>query len=268
MRISDLKDLPEGEEVKIKAMVLRRKDTTRYKVFDKTGEIWIEFNGELMEGGAYKFSGIYKGGIIYTESAEVIENPKPEDFLPVSTTVEKDERRFWQVVDSIEDERLREFVRFIFEPLWEKFKKGVAAKKYHHAYIGGLLQHTATVGEIIYTLATIYGLKRDVAVAGALFHDIGKIWEFDLKPKFEHNKHYSKFGHIFLAAYYIKTKSMEFGLPKEISDELVHIILSHHGEYSKGSPVCPQTQEALLVHLVDNLDAQMNHFLIGNEKDR
>ncbi len=269
MKVAQIKEVDEGEEVELRCMVLKSKDGRRYKVFDRTGEIWVECKDKLVEGEAYKLWGIFKGGVVFVDRVERIENPKAEEFLPVSSTIEEDERRFWKVVDLIEDHKLKGFVRFIFEPLWESFKKGVAAKKYHHAYIGGLLQHTANVAEIVYNLAIYYNLRRDLAVAGALFHDLGKIWEFNLKPKFEHDPHYSKFGHIFLASYHIKSKSLEYGLPKDLANEIVHIILSHHGEYSKGSPVSPKTPEALLVHLVDNLDAQMNHMLVSkDEKDR
>lgn len=269
MKISDIKGLKDGEIVDLKVMVLSKKDGMRYKVFDKTGEIWIESANGLEEGCAYKIKGVYKGGIVFVEEFEVIENPRPEDFLPVSPTIERDEERFWNLVEKIEDPRLKDFVRIIFEPIWEIFKKGVAAKRYHHAYIGGLLQHTANVAEIVYNLSKFYGLNTDIALLGALFHDLGKVWEFKVMPKFEHDEYYIKFGHIFLSATYIRDKAKEFGIPRNVVDEVIHIILAHHGEYSKGSPVSPKTLEALLVHLVDNLDAQINHMMMmNNEKNR
>lgn len=268
MRVLDIKNLKDGESVDLKVMVLSKKDETRYKVFDKTGEIWVESSKYLEEGCAYKVKGVYKGGVVFVEGIEKIENPNPEDFLPVSPTIEEDERRFWALVEKIGDAKLRDFVKVVFEPIWDMFKKGIAAKKYHHAYIGGLLQHTANVGEMVYNLSKFYNLNTDIALLGALFHDLGKVWEFNIIPKFEHDKHYIKFGHIFLAATYVRDKAREFGIPKNVIDEVIHIILAHHGDYSKGSPVYPKTLEALLVHLVDNLDAQMNHMMTSDEKDR
>jgi len=268
MRIEALRALDDGEEVELKVVVMLKKGERRYKVFDRTGEIWLESVQDLEEGGVYKVKGTYKGGVVLAQGAERIENPNWEEFLPVSPKIEEDERRFWNLVEKIEDPTLRTLARMAFEPIWEAFKKGVAAKNYHHAYIGGLLQHTVNVGEIAYNLAKFYDLNTDLVILGAHLHDIGKVWEFDLFPKFEHNKHYSKLGHIFLGAYYVKERAKDLNVPKDLADELVHIILSHHGDYVRGSPVVPKTPEALLVHLVDNLDAQMNHILMKNEKDR
>jgi len=268
MKVGALRTLDEGEEVELKVVVMLKKEKKRYKVFDNSGEIWLESTQELEEGGVYKVRGIYKGGVVFADEVEKIENPNWEEFLPVSTTIEEDEKRFWILIEKISDPTLKVFAKAVFEPLWETFKKGVAAKNYHHAYIGGLLQHSANVGEISYNLAKFYNLNADLVLLGALLHDIGKVWEFDIFPKFEHNKYYSKLGHIFLGAYYVKEKAKELNLPRELADELVHIILAHHGDYVKGSPVVPKTPEALLVHLVDNLDAQMNHILMRNEKDR
>jgi putative nucleotidyltransferase with HDIG domain len=268
MKVFAIKSLDDGEAVDIKVVVMVKKDRNRYKVFDRTGEIWMESSQNLEEGGVYRVRGVYKGGVVFAEEVERIENPNWEEFLPVSGTIEEDEKRFWALVEKIEDPTLRSFAKALFEPIWESFKKGVAAKNYHHAYIGGLLQHSANVGEIAYNLARFYNLKTDIVLLGAILHDIGKVWEFDIFPKFEHNIYYSKLGHIFLGAHYVREKAREFNIPKEIADEIVHIILSHHGEYVRGSPVLPKTPEAMLVHLVDNLDAQMNHILMKNEKDR
>ncbi|NPB03680.1 MAG: HD domain-containing protein [Thermotogae bacterium] len=268
MRIAEVRDSKEGAEVSFRAIVLRKKGNYRYRVFDRTGEIWIDSDLPLSEGVPYEFFGRYKGGVVVIEKAERLEEFDLKDFLPFSDSIEEDERRFWHLVDSISDPFLREFVRFVFEPIWEDFRKAVAAKKYHHAYVGGLLEHTANVGEIVANVVPLYarwGIRSDLALAGALFHDVGKIWELKIYPKFEYDEEYGKLGHIFLGATLIREKGREFGLPMEMTRDLAHIILAHHGDYSRGSPVTPKIPEALLVHLADNLDAQMNHVLRSEE---
>ncbi|NPA80932.1 MAG: HD domain-containing protein [Thermotogae bacterium] len=270
MWISEVKESKEGAEVSFRGIVLRQKDGYRYKVFDRSGEIWIDSEFPLREGGAYEFVGRYKGGVVVVERAEELEEIDVKYFLPFAENPERDERRFWGVVERISDPRLREFVRFVFEPIWDEFKRGVAAKRYHHAYIGGLLEHTATVGEIVVRILPLYadyGINPDLVILGALFHDVGKAWELKTFPKFEYHEKYGKWGHIFIGANLIKEKGREFGLPEETLTDLVHIILAHHGEYGKGSPVSPRIPEALLVHLADNLDAQMNHVLKDESKD-
>ncbi len=270
MWISEVKESKEGAEVSFKGIVLRQKGAYRYRVFDRTGEIWIDSDTPLTEGKAYRFYGKYKGGVVMVEEVEELVEIDIGDFLPFAEDPEGDERRFWKVVEAVEDGRLREFLRFVFEPIWDDFKRGVAAKKYHHAYIGGLLEHTANVGEIALKVAPMYrknGIRVDLVIAGALLHDIGKVWELKIFPKFEYHEDYGKWGHIFMGASYIKEKGREFGLPEDLLLDLVHIILAHHGDYSKGSPVVPRIPEALLVHLIDNLDAQMNHVLKGGDRD-
>ncbi len=270
MWISGVKESKEGAEVVFKGVVLRKKGQYRYRVFDKTGEIWIDSDTPLTEGRAYEFRGRYKGGVVMGEEARELEEVDVSDFLPFAENPEENERRFWNVVDSVSDVRLREFLRFVFEPIWDDFRKGVAAKKYHHAYIGGLLEHTANVGEIALRVAPMYGkdgVRADLVIAGALLHDIGKVWELKLFPKFEYHEDYGKWGHIFMGASFVKEKGREFGLPEDLLLDLVHVILAHHGEYAKGSPVTPKIPEALLVHLIDNLDAQMNHVLKSDREN-
>ena len=270
MWISEVRDSKEGAEVSFKGIVLKQKGPYRYRVFDRTGEIWIDSDLPLQEGKAYEFSGRYKGGVVVVEEVKELEEIDVSDFLPFAPNPEENERRFWNVVASVSDPRLREFLHFLFEPIWDDFKRGVAAKKYHHAYIGGLLEHTANVGEIAVRIAPMYekdGVRKDLVVVGALLHDIGKIWELKIFPKFEYHEEYGKWGHIFMGASFVKERGREFGLPEDILLDLVHIILAHHGEYSKGSPVTPRIPEALLVHLIDNLDAQMNHVLKGGDRE-
>ena len=146
---------------------------------------------------------------------------------------------------------------------WARFCDAPAAKHYHQAYRGGLLEHTLTVAQAVSAIsATFPGIDRDVAVAGALLHDIGKLDAYELcGDAIQMSDQGRLFGEIPLGYYRIRTaiEAIE-QFPAEDAQALLHIILSHHGSLEHGSPVVPATREAALVHGVDNLGARLGSF--------
>lgn len=142
-----------------------------------------------------------------------------------------------------------------------RFRVAPAGKKWHHAYIGGLLEHTRTVIRICELVADLYpDLDRDLLLTAALFHDIGKVEELSADLAFDYTDQGRLIGHLFLGLQrvrgYIDTIPH---FPTPLANPLLHAILAHHGE-TESSPVFPMTREALILHYADNMDAQMNAF--------
>jgi 3'-5' exoribonuclease len=146
---------------------------------------------------------------------------------------------------------------------WERFRSAPAAKHYHQAYRHGLLEHSLSVAQAVSAVSAIFpGIDRDVAVTGALLHDIGKLEAYaadhvsiDLTDAGRLQ------GEIPLGYYLVRSaiESLE-GFDPSVAQAVLHIILSHHGSYENGSPVVPATREATLVHAMDNLGGKLGSF--------
>lgn len=148
------------------------------------------------------------------------------------------------------------------------FLKAPAAKTIHHAYRGGLIEHIHSIVKIMESLAVHYTfLNRDLLVFGAIFHDIGKIFELDLSEGIHYTQRGRLVGHMVLACEIIDEKAREIpDFPQDLLDVLKHIVLSHHGKLEYGSPKLPMMPEAIIVAMVDDMDSKMNtlfHFLKG-----
>jgi 3'-5' exoribonuclease len=146
---------------------------------------------------------------------------------------------------------------------WARFRAAPAAKHYHQAYRGGLLEHSLGVAQAVSAIsATFPGIDRDVAVAGALLHDIGKLDAYEMRGEtIEMSDDGRLYGEIPLGYFRIRTAiETRPGFPADVAQALLHIILSHHGTLAHGSPVVPATREAALVHGIDNLGARLGSF--------
>lgn len=148
-------------------------------------------------------------------------------------------------------------------PEWPRFRDAVAAKQLHHAYRHGLLEHSVTVAQGVDALsATFPGIDRDVAVTGALLHDIGKLEAYTADPQCPGMTDAGRLlGEIPLGYYRVRREIEALpGFPAATAQALLHIILSHHGRLEHGSPVLPATREATLVHFVDNLGGRLGAY--------
>ena len=144
------------------------------------------------------------------------------------------------------------------QEIHELWLKAPAAKGVHHAYVGGLLEHSLSVAGVVLRLADHYPyLDRQVLLAGALFHDLGKLWEFSGGLVNDYTDEGRLLGHMELALEKLAPFLQKSGLEPELARHFKHLILSHHGTYEYGSPRLPQTAEALLLHFADNIDAKM-----------
>ena len=154
------------------------------------------------------------------------------------------------------------------EELAARLKRAPAAKGFHHAYLGGLLEHTLSMVRILDFLAGHYpAANRDMLIAGGILHDIGKIDEFTYERAIDYSTPGRLVGHILLGVEMLDRKIAAIeGFPADLALELKHIVLAHHGELDFGSPKRPKTVEALIVHYIDDLDAKVMAFqeFIGN----
>ena len=152
----------------------------------------------------------------------------------------------------------------------EKFKTAPAAKAVHHVFLGGLLEHTLAVAQLVLLIGPRYkGVDQDLLLAGAILHDMGKIRELSYQRTFDYTAPGRLLGHITLTVEMIAEKLKAIPeFPENLAILLKHLILSHHGEYEFGSPKRPKTLEALLLHHLDDLDAKMNGFLAWIEKEK
>jgi 3'-5' exoribonuclease len=147
--------------------------------------------------------------------------------------------------------------------LWPQFRDAPAAKFFHQAYKHGLLEHSLSVAQAVHTIgATFPGIDREVAVTGALLHDIGKLDAYTSDPLAIDLTDLGKLqGEIPLGYYRIRRLIEDIpGFPPETARAVLHIILSHHGSLEHGSPVVPATREATLVHMIDNLGGKLGSF--------
>lgn len=178
-----------------------------------------------------------------------------------------------KLASSVENPFLKELLLTLFgeRRLMQAFKKAPAAKVMHHAYVGGLLEHTLAVTRLADSITTLYpSLDRSLLLAGALLHDIGKLKEFSFDSfPFEYSDRGRLVGHMVLGIEMIQEKINTIsGFPEDLGDRLKHLILSHHGRYEFGSPSLPMMQEAFALNFLDDLDAKINYLdrLAGQAK--
>lgn len=150
----------------------------------------------------------------------------------------------------------------------KRILRAPAAKTVHHAYAGGLIEHTLSVCRILDSLATHYrryygqAVSRDLLLLGGLFHDIGKIYELSFDRATEYTKEGQLIGHHVLGCELVDRISAQIpGFPADLKLQVKHLILAHHGKLEYGSPKLPHTIEALLVHMVDDMDSKVNTIL-------
>lgn len=186
------------------------------------------------------------------------------DFMPASKrSVQDMQQELFSLIATFSDKGLQELLNRLFSgELLGQFCTAPAAKKMHHAYIGGLVEHTLSVAGMAVRAAEHYpSLDRDMLVAGALVHDIAKTKEFSYSSlPFDYTDSGRLLGHLVLGTEMVRAAAAKVNeLAPERVDALVHLILSHHGRHDFGAPVLPMTPEAILLHHLDDMDAKMNY---------
>ena len=184
------------------------------------------------------------------------------DYMPCTEKdVETMLKEIRAIAALVSEPHLKQLLAEFFEnkAFLDLFRKHSAAKNVHHAFIGGLLEHTLSVTQLCDGFAKHYPmLNRDLLVTAAMFHDIGKLKELSSFPENDYTDEGNLLGHIYMGAEMVGRKIESIpGFPKTLAAELKHCILAHHGELTFGSPKKPALAEALALSMADNLDAKM-----------
>ena len=187
----------------------------------------------------------------------------PSDFLPrTSRDIEGMFERLVRRTNSITTDYLKALIDAFFKDkeFVNKFKTAPAGKKMHHAYIGGLLEHTLSMVSLADKIAGHYsGIDRDLLLSGAILHDIGKIDEFEYQFKIDYSDKGRLLNHIIIGIKMLDEKLSGIdNFPEDQMLLLKHLIVSHHGTREFGSPEPPKTIEAVLLNYIDEIDSKVN----------
>ena len=215
-----------------------------------------------------KFAGDMSLQLIIQKLADVKAGEDISHLLPQGNFDKVEyEERFQKQINSINDKGLRELVKEVFSgSAYQQFLINPAGIRLHHAYVGGLLHHSVCVADLACALADkIGGMDKDLVLAGALLHDVGKLKEISPDMGFPYTTGGRLLGHITITVMMVSEAAAKLGSVDEKKlQQLLHIILSHHGEQDKGSPVACATKEGFVVHYADEIDAIMNQFDVNN----
>ncbi|HWY17366.1 MAG TPA: HD domain-containing protein [Solirubrobacteraceae bacterium] len=289
MFVNELQDGAEIDQVLLVRETERRRrrdggDYLRLRLGDRTGAVvsmvWEEL-GEIEElaraGEAVRVRGRYTVHPRFGPQINLrgLEAPAPGSYAPEDLrdgpahTVQQLEAQLRELLATVRRAHLRELLERLLgedSELWQAYRIAPAAKHYHQAYPHGLLEHSLTVAQAVSaTSATFAGIDRDVAVTGALLHDIGKLEAYTEEGGGDRIIDLTDAGRLqgeIALGYYRVRRTIEEieGFPAELAQAVTHIILSHHGTLEHGSPVVPCTREATLVHMIDNLGGRLGSF--------
>ena len=190
----------------------------------------------------------------------------PADYLPVSSkNIDEMYKEILGFVESIKQPHIKELLQSFFvkdEEFIKIFKSSSAAKSVHHGFVGGLLEHTLSVTKMCDYYTKCYPLlNRDILLASAMLHDIGKTRELSLFPENDYTDAGQLLGHIVIGSEMVDRKASRVeGFPVKLLSYIKHCILSHHGELEYGSPKKPAIMEAVALNFADNIDAKMQTF--------
>uniref|UniRef100_A0A831UDQ7 HD domain-containing protein n=1 Tax=Geobacter metallireducens TaxID=28232 RepID=A0A831UDQ7_GEOME len=279
--VSSIRDRDQLESVflvkdKIMAMAKNGKPYMTLKLMDKTGEIegrvWDNvdelsaiFDRDDFIAIRCKAS-VYLGKmqLVISELARVPDDRvQLADFLPESDRpLAEMERELASLLASFTDPHLKALMDAFFgDPeLMALYRIAPAAKGMHHVYLGGLLEHSLAVARLVDAIVPLYGgLNRDLLVAGALLHDVGKVREMTYQRSFDYTDEGKLLGHITIGVEMVQERIAAIpGFPAELAMLLKHMLLSHHGQYEYGSPKRPKTVEATILNYLDDLDSKIN----------
>jgi 3'-5' exoribonuclease len=293
-----VKDVKEGERLKSAFLVARKaiptaksgKSYLSVTFQDKTGELEarsfdrVEELAALFEEKDYVEAegavGVFQGkpqlrienvaklDPAALEAAEFVWAPPPEPKKPEKAGPSEADEALWKellgLVDVVVDPHVKDLIKAFLEDedVAARLRRSAAAKTVHHAYPGGLLEHTVSCLKLAHRVADHYPqVDRDLLVAGAFFHDLAKIRELSGERSVEYTDEGRLIGHLIMTAQWVHDKARRVGASRELEQHVVHIVLAHHGKLEFGSPKVPMTLEAMLTHAIDEIDSRVNSWL-------
>ena len=258
--------------------VAQKKDGNNYlnvTLTDKTGSI----KGVVWDNVDRIIAGLSSGDVVsiqatvneYKGAAQLViknmapcpaEAVDPSEFLPATRLdIENMFERLLKIAAALQDGHLKALLNAFWndEEFVRQFKTAPAAKKMHHAYIGGLLEHTLSMATLAEKIAGHYsGIDRDLLITGAILHDIGKTRELEYTFKIDYSDQGRLLSHIVIGLEMIADKLANINdFPEEQELLLKHMIVSHHGTQEFGSPEPPKTIEAVLLNYIDEMDSKV-----------
>jgi 3'-5' exoribonuclease len=275
-------DLVDGEQIKDTYLLLEkelRQGTQGLYIHlvlcDRTGRIV----GRVWDASRKLFDAIPAEGLVQVTAlvrpfrnqlqfnvTRIAGAPTPEDLADYLPQTAHDIKALWKTLGeamrSVANPDLRRLLEAILDDtdLAARLRRSPAATSYHHAWIGGLLEHVVGLIRLAEAILPLYpALNRDLLLAGILLHDIGKVEELSFGSGFRYTDTGKLVGHLGLGIALLERKAKEAGdIPGPLLDELRHLIASHHGQREWGAITEPATPEALALHHLDNLDAKLN----------
>ena len=261
---------------KITAMAKNGKPYMTLKLMDRTGEVEARIWDRVDQFSSYfekdnfiqvnAKASVYLGKMqLVVQDLRLIDEQLVDlaDFLPVS---QRDQQQMRQeldaLLDSISDPYIDALLRGFFDDpaFYQGYSMAPAAKGMHHVYLGGLLEHSLAVSALAGDISLRYPqINRDLLVAGALLHDVGKVAELRYQRSFDYTDEGKLLGHIIIGVQMIEDRVRNISdFPEELSIMLKHLLLSHHGQYEFGSPKRPKFLEAVVLNFIDDLDSKIN----------
>ena len=289
MKKQYISDLKEGSSVDSlfvvsKKLIKKKKNNEDYCVItlqDKEGSIeaiiWTEAFRNAEDFGEGDFVSVrgnvseYRGGKQLTiSSITKVKNKEDIEYSDfIRTTKENIDSMFSEIksyIESIGNHYLKKLLNLFFEDkdFVRRFCHATAASRYHHAYRGGLLEHTLSVTKICDFLSGVYrNLNRDLLISGAILHDVGKIREYEVDVIIKVTDEGKLLGHITIGYGWVLEKIKQIGgFPEDLKERLLHMVLSHHGHKEFGSPRRPKILEAFVLYHVDHMDADVGGYNI------
>ena len=292
----NVKDLKPGQTVSGVRFSVRSKRLQEFrnkpgqylalKLGDSTGEI----TARMWDNAEEAATGFEQGDVVavsgrveaYQDQAQLVltsivkcpaEQVKAEEFLPRSAR-DPDEMMatLLRACQSVKHTGLRKLLLSVFqdEQFAAAFMTCPGAKGVHHAYIGGLIEHTLNVATICDNICEIYPrLNRDMLIAGALLHDIGKVREYAYDCTIEITDEGGLVGHIVVGYHMVMARMEQIAeLTAEERLRIAHLVVAHHGAAEFGAPRVPMTAEAIALHYGENLDAQVNAYFAAVDTDK